>query len=146
MHGIKYSPESLFTELNWKRDLFQRKESFWGQSSINPLLWNDFSNEGICGSFLVLRQVRAQLEMMAKCNLNWSLGGVSHLGQAKLLDSNRIQGKAADKHWRWLLVMEAGRSISVSLFFRERELTFWYSDSLELNYQFVMQLSTRCEY
>ena len=31
------------------------------------------------------------LENNDKCNLNWSLWGASHIGQAKLVDCNQIQ-------------------------------------------------------
>ena len=43
------------------------------------------------------------VEIMAKCILNKSLWGVSHLGQAKLFDCNQIQGQVASQNW-WLFL------------------------------------------
>ena len=44
-------------------------------------------------------------ESIAEWNFNWSLWGVSHLGQAKLLHCNQILGHAADQNWQLFLVM-----------------------------------------
>ena len=45
------------------------------------------------------------LATTTKWNFNWSLWGVSHLGQAYLLDCNQIQSHVAGNNWWWLLDM-----------------------------------------
>ena len=50
--------------------------------------------------------VTSYLATTTKWNFNWSLWGVSHLGQAELLDCNQIQSHVAGNNWWWLLDMK----------------------------------------
>ena len=54
---------------------------------------------------IIVSNAISYLATITKWNFNWSLWGVSHLGQAKLLDCNQIQSHVAGNNWWWLLDM-----------------------------------------
>ena len=41
---------------------------------------------------MCVKKQKTLLENNDKCNFNWSLWGASHIGQAKRVDCNQIQG------------------------------------------------------
>ena len=98
---------------NLNRTIFFKNITQWGWKSVTCFTWRYFLfmmhnrkctswnlrfhlvfkfTNAWCGAQVVLNNRLALLENNDKCNFNWSLWGASHVGLAKLVDCNQIQG------------------------------------------------------